>query len=91
MARSSDLPEPETLVKSEEYHNEESLLAFLEHCSAVSFEDPAAGLELARYAPELAAKVAPRVSRPEMVYMDAYSVLGSSFRATGNKAEADRT
>ncbi len=91
------------MLKDERFWDLTLLRAYLDHCDEVLFDNPRAGLELARFAPRLARKIPQR--RPyewrhltcasekqwhRELMVRSHAVLGGAFRARGRLEAADR-
>jgi tetratricopeptide (TPR) repeat protein len=83
---------PEELIEKHIYWKPLVFDLYLEKCNERIFENPEAGLALARLAPQLAERVAAthrRLSAP-VLRLRAHALLGSAFQMAGDLAAAEK-
>ena len=86
----SVLTDMAVVLRDSQYWNIETFSRFKEACRVVGFESPSAFLDLCRHGPDLAAKIAPTTERPELIYLDAYALLGNAYQLNAAPDEAER-
>ena len=85
-----DLPgEASEVLTDSKYWAESFFQAYLDKSDDLLFEEPAAGLKMAKVAPHLAHKIELRRCSREALLVGAYAVLGSALRACGDLEQAD--
>ncbi len=94
LARELDLPDQaDQVIQKSKYWSPDFCWLFFERCDELIFEDPAAGLETARFAPKLVSRVY-RLGRLEQegprLMLRALAVRASACRATGDFEQAER-
>ena len=90
----SEMPsDPEDLLRSSSFRDPAFLDLYFEHLDELIFHDPKSALPWARVAPELALLIreVPGTEGRHGALVQAYSVLGSAYRALGDHRAANST